>query len=80
MATNEEVQALRNEVERLRYENEEFKKRQRPVTFSVNDKGGISVYGVGKYPVSLYKIQWERILEKSNELHAFINENAEHLN
>jgi len=79
MATAEELQALRDEINRLRVENEEFKKRQRPVTFEVNEKKQVAVHGIGKHPCSLYKNQWLRIIERVDDLKQFIEENAETL-
>ena len=75
-----DLKAMMEEIKRLRNENSEFKKRQRPVTFEINEKGGVAVNGVGKYAVNLYKVQWERILEHSEQLKAFIEENKTKLN
>ena len=79
-ANQSDLQVMMDELKRLRTENDEFKKRQRPVTFSVSEKGAISVYGIGKFPCSLYRVQWERILEKSYEMRQFIAEHAHELN
>jgi len=43
--------------------------------FRVSDKGGISVYGLGRFPVTLYYEQWTRLLDHADELRAFIEEN-----
>lgn len=43
--------------------------------FKVSEKGGLSVYGLGRFPVTLYKEQWLRLLEKSDDIRAFIREN-----
>ncbi len=45
------------------------------LTFKVSDKGGISVYGLGRFPVTLYYEQWVRLLNKSQDLREFIEEN-----
>ena len=52
-------------------------KQQRTGTmsFKVSDKGGVSVYGLGRFPVTLYYEQWIRLLDKSQELREFIEEN-----
>jgi len=56
---------LKEELERLRAENERLKKRSsRGVTMKVSEKGGLSVYGLGRFPVTLYKEQWVRLLDK----------------
>jgi len=64
-------ETLRAEVERLRAENEALKQR-RPVSLRVSEKGGVSVYGLGRFPVTLYKEQWLKLLEMADELRAFI--------
>ena len=47
--------------------------------FRVSDKGGISVYGLGRFPVTLYYEQWSRLLEHADELRTFIEENKSKL-
>ena len=47
--------------------------------FRVGDKGGISVYGLGRFPVTLYYEQWSRLLEHADELRAFMEENKNKL-
>lgn len=67
---------LRAEVERLRAENAKLKSRQeRGTTLKVSDKGGISVYGLGRFPVTLYQEQWLKVLEMADEIRAFIKDN-----
>ena len=69
---------LRSEVERLRLENQRLKAR-RPagaVSLRVSEKGGVSVYGLGRFPVTLYQEQWEKLLAHADEIRAFI---AEHV-
>lgn len=78
MAT-EELIALREELKRLRAENEEFRSKMRPVTFSVNERGAIAVHGISKNPQCLYKVQWERIIEKADEMKTFIEQHADEL-
>jgi hypothetical protein len=66
---------LRAEVERLRAENERLKgQRGRGVSLKVSEKGGVSVYGLGRFPVTLYKEQWARLLAMSDEIRDFIKE------
>jgi len=68
------------ELERLRAENEALKRRaNRGLTFKVSEKGAVSVYGLGRFPVTLYKEQWERLLEVTNDLREFISQNADKL-
>jgi hypothetical protein len=70
---DEDVKA---ELERLREENERLKNRQkRGVSLKVSEKGGVSVYGLGRFPVTLYKEQWARLLDVADDIRAFIKEN-----
>ncbi len=74
-----EDEALRAEIERLRAENERLKtKKSHSLTLKVSEKGAISLYGIGRFPVTLYKEQWRRILGMTNEIEEFIRQN-EHL-
>lgn len=64
---------LRAELERLRAENEALKKgATRGVSLKVSEKGGVSVYGLGRFPVTLYKEQWTKLLDMGDEIRAFI--------
>lgn len=66
---------LKAEVDRLRAENERLKsQRGRSVGLKVSEKGGVSVYGLGRFPVTLYKEQWTKLLAMSDEIKAFIKE------
>jgi len=68
--------AIKEELERLRAENERLKKRSsRGVTMKVSEKGGLSVYGLGRFPVTLYKEQWVRLLDMADDIRAFMREN-----
>ncbi len=72
MASEEE---LKSEIERLRAENEALKKPARGrVYLKVSEKGGLSVYGMGRFPVTLYREQWEKLLAMADEIRAFIRE------
>jgi len=63
------------ELERLRAENERLRKGGGRSTLKVSDKGGVSVYGLGRFPVTLYKEQWLKLLAMADEIRAFIKEN-----
>ena len=66
---------LKAEVERLKAENERLKgQRGRTVSLKVSEKGGVSVYGLGRFPVTLYKEQWTKLLTMNDEIRAFIKE------
>jgi hypothetical protein len=68
---------LEAEVARLRAENEALKSRSdRALSLKVSEKGGVSVYGLGRFPVTLYKEQWEKLLAMADDLRKFIQENA----
>jgi hypothetical protein len=67
---------LKAELERLKAENERLKSRSsRGVTLKVSEKGGVSVYGLGRFPVTLYKEQWTRVLDMADDIRAFMREN-----
>ena len=67
---------LKAEVERLRAENDRLKTRQtRGVSLKVSEKGGVSVYGLGRFPVTLYKEQWARLLDMADDIRTFMKEN-----
>jgi hypothetical protein len=71
---------LRAELERLKAENERLKTQgTRGVSLKVSEKGGVSVYGLGRFPVTLYKEQWTKLLAMADEIRAFINDNDSRL-
>ncbi|MBP1687500.1 MAG: hypothetical protein H6Q33_3643 [Deltaproteobacteria bacterium] len=71
---------LQVELERLRKENAALKgSRGAGVTFRVSEKGAVSVYGLGRFPVTLYQEQWDKLLNAADALRAFIEANREHL-
>ena len=71
---------LRAELERLRQENASLKKgAARGVSLKVSEKGGLSVYGLGRFPVTLYKEQWLKLLDMGDEIRAFIQANNDAL-
>lgn len=75
--SEEDTQA---EVARLKEENERLKARQsRAVSLKVSEKGGLSVYGLGRFPVTLYKEQWSKLLDMADDIRAFLKENDSRL-
>ncbi|HEX4355213.1 MAG TPA: hypothetical protein VHZ95_19915 [Polyangiales bacterium] len=71
---------LKAELERLREENSKLKQRgSRGVSMKVSEKGGVSIYGLGRFPVTLYKEQWEKLLDMADDIRAFIAENVSKL-
>ena len=74
---------LRAELEKLKAENENLKKKssggKKEISFKVSQKGAVSVYGMGRFPVTLYKEQWVRLLDRKDDLLSFIEENDSQL-
>ena len=67
---------MKAELDRLRAENERLKAgHARAISFRVSEKGGVSVYGLGRFPVTLYKEQWTRLLDLADDIRAFIKDN-----
>ena len=69
---------LEAEIERLRIENAALKKGATAGLMKVSEKGAVSVYGMGRFPVTLYK-QWLRLLDMSDDIRAFIAANETRL-
>ena len=67
-------ETAQQELERLRAENAALKKSP-TLTLKVSEKGGLSLYGMGRFPVTLYKEQWLKILDMADEIRAFITAN-----
>jgi hypothetical protein len=71
---------LEEELTRLRVENEMLKKgRTGQLWMKVSEKGALSLYGLGRFPVTLYKEQWERVLNFAGDLREFIEANQDQL-
>ena len=77
MSTEAELKA---ELERLKAENEQLKSRgSRGVSLKVSEKGAVSVYGMGRFPVTLYQEQWLKLLDMGEEIRTFIKDNESKL-
>jgi hypothetical protein len=75
--TDDETKA---EFERLRKENAALKKgASSGVRLKVSEKGAVSVYGMGRFPVTLYKEQWLKLLDMSDDIRVFIAANEAQL-
>jgi hypothetical protein len=73
MPSEAELQA---ELERLRAENEALKRPSRgQMSLKVSEKGALSVYGLGRFPVTLYREQWEKLLGMADSIRQFIKDN-----
>ena len=68
--TYEELKARLSQLEK-----EKGPKRTGALEFRVGEKGGVSVYGLGRFPVTLYFEQWTRLLDQADNLRAFLEEN-----
>ena len=67
---------LKAELDRLKAENERLKAgHNRAMSLKVSEKGGVSVYGLGRFPVTLYKEQWAKLLDMAQDIRTFIKEN-----
>jgi hypothetical protein len=67
---------LKAELAKLKAENEALKQSSaRGISLKVSQKGAVSLYGMGRFPVTLYKEQWLKILEMADVLRNFIKEN-----
>jgi len=77
----EDKQVL-NEIERLKEENNKLKEKfraKREVFLKVSQKGAVSLYGLGRFPVTLYKEQWEKLIDRIEEIKSFIEDNDSQL-
>jgi len=72
--TYEELKARLAELEK-----QNAGRRSGALEFRVSEKGGVSVYGLGRFPVTLYYEQWSRLLSQSEELRKFLEENKSKL-
>ena len=73
MSSESEMKA---ELERLKAENRALRARgSKGVSMKVSEKGGVSIYGLGRFPVTLYQEQWLKLLDLADDIRAFIKEN-----
>jgi hypothetical protein len=69
-------EALQAELERLRAENAALKKTSaKGISMKVSEKGGLSIYGLGRFPITLYKEQWTKLLDMADDIRAFLKAN-----
>ncbi len=75
-----DINNMQAELERLRAENQALKKtKEKGLSMKIGEKGGLSVYGLGRFPVTLYKEQWIRLLAMADEIKSFIEFNNDKL-
>ena len=78
MQANVNTQSLEDQIRALQAENAKLKAaRQTKLSMKVSEKGALSIYGMGRWPVTLYRGQWERLLSAEPEIRAFIEANAD---
>ncbi len=71
---------LQAELDRLKAENAALKKgASKGMSLKVSEKGGLSVYGLGRFPVTLYKEQWKKLLDLTDEIRQFLVDNDSRL-
>ena len=71
---------MKQELERLRAENAALKQTSaKGLSMKISEKGGLSIYGLGRFPVTLYKEQWKKLLDLKEDIMAFLAANdAQH--
>ena len=78
MDDSDETRNLKEQLARLEAENAALKGvGPKPITFKVSEKGGVSVYGLGRFPTTLYQEQWLTVLDRADQIRAFITEHPE---
>ena len=75
--------SLEEELAQLRAENASLKSGKpsadKPLTMKIGAKGGLSVYNLGRFPVTLYKEQWIKLLAFADQIREFITDNEDQL-
>lgn len=86
MAQNQTISMtdLQAQLAMLKAENEQLKLQKQNARYAnvgmkIGEKGGLSVYGLGRFPVTLYKQQWVKLLSMKGEIERFMAENADRL-
>ena len=73
---------MKAEIARLKAENEALKSKspdRGALSMKVSEKGALSIYGMGRFPVTLYKEQWMKLLNIADEIKKFIDDNCDRL-
>ena len=79
MTPKEEIAKLKAELEAKTQENAQLKATGPALTMKVSAKGAVSVYGLGRWPVTLYGEQWPKVLDIAEDIKAFIEANRSQL-
>lgn len=72
-------QVMEEEIAKLRAENATLKAKDKGCSLKITDKGGLSMYGLGRFPVTLYRSQWLKLLAQAEVVKAFIEEAGDKL-
>ena len=76
-------ETMEQRLARLEAENKALKdqveRKPGQLRLKISEKGGLSVYGLGRFPVTLYKEQWSRLLDYADEIKAFLKDNDQQL-
>lgn len=73
------LESIQDEIAKLRAENATLRAKDKGVSLKVTDKGGLSMYGLGRFPVTLYKSQWLKLLAQAEVIKGFIEEAGDKL-
>ena len=74
-----EQKLARLEAENRALKEQVEQRRSGQLRLKISEKGGLFVYGLGRFPVTLYKEQWIRLLEQTEEIKEFLKENDQQL-
>jgi hypothetical protein len=74
-----EQKLARLEAENRALKEEISQRKPGELRLKISEKGGLSVYGLGRFPVTLYKEQWKRLLDHADEIKRFLGENDHNL-
>ena len=74
-----EQKMARLEAENRTLKEQMEQRRSGQLRLKISEKGGLSVYGLGRFPVTLYKEQWIRLLDQADEIKEFLKENDQQL-
>ena len=78
--TSDSDNEMKRELERLQAENDALKQTKSDnISFKVGQKGGMSMYGLGRFPVTLYKSQWLILLDATDKIREFLKDHEHEL-
>lgn len=77
--TPDPILAMQAELAKLRAENAALRSTERKLSLKVSEKGAVSVYGLGRFPVTLYPTQWAKLATAMEQVQSFCTANADEL-